>query len=93
MKQKLYQPVLRETAAVPEIVLLDVLLLCEAGDRPHFDLHARVELFAAHVPNALVRHRRRLGLKQSRTDKHRSANQRLPTDPTANQNSGLTRPP
>lgn len=50
-----------ESSSIPEIVLLDVLLLREARDRPDLHLDAGVELLAAHVPHALVGQRRGLG--------------------------------
>ena len=44
-----------------QVVLLDVLLLGEAGDGPDLHVDAGVELLAAHVPHALVGQRRHLG--------------------------------
>ena len=46
----------------PEGILSDIALRCKAGDGPHADLNAVVELLASHVPHALVGHRLRFGL-------------------------------
>ncbi len=51
------RPKLKVPDYVPEIILLDVLLLGEAGDGPHLDFHPRVELFPSHVPHSLIGHR------------------------------------
>jgi hypothetical protein len=52
-------------SSLPQSLLSDGPLRGEAGDGPHADLDALVQLLAAHVPHALVRHHLRSGLQHN----------------------------
>ena len=54
---------------LPQRLFANGTLRREAGDGPHADLDATVELLASHVPNALVGHDLGLGLQGERQQK------------------------